>query len=161
MIAPSAAPVLAALDAAAEQADEPTLNATLAVVPEEPKRQRRQAVHINVRYDERELDPLTQMKLHTLRREIHALNKSLRERNDTITRLRHEVRLRDRVMRLKEEARIDGRGQLLAEVTEAAASSRASATTKAAVERVVHAGKHRLVDVEPMAAIEDASLLGG
>lgn len=87
----------------------PVIAPLLAVETDEPKHQRRQSVQINVRFEERELDQVTQLKLHTLRAEIHALGRSLRERNQTITRLRHEVRLRDRVLRLKTEARIDAR----------------------------------------------------
>lgn len=102
---------------------------------------RKRAVTIGVRYDERELSEVVQLRLATYRMEIQALNKALRERNILLARLRADVRLRDRVLRLKEEARRDGRGQLLAEVTEAAASVRASATVKAAVAAVSNAEK--------------------
>ncbi len=77
------------------------------------KHQRKQAVQISVRYDEREFPPVILLKLHTLRQEINNLNKAQRSANQTITRLRHEVRLRDRVMKLKAEAANDGEAKAL------------------------------------------------
>ncbi len=68
------------------------------------KHQRKQAIQISVRFDEREYPPAILLKLFTLRQEINNLNRAQRSANQTIARLRHEVRLRDRVMKLKSES---------------------------------------------------------
>jgi len=74
-----------------------------------PKPSRKLFPMLTVREDERQLPANIQIRLGAYRAEIHALNKALRERNQLIPRLRHEARLHARVMRLKDEARIEGR----------------------------------------------------
>ncbi len=83
------------------------------------KHQRKQAIQISVRYDEREYPPAILLKLFTLRQEVNNLNRAQRSANQTIARLRHEVRLRDRVMRLKHEAKTEALEQMHADEIEA------------------------------------------
>lgn len=70
---------------------------------------RMRSVNIKVKPWEQEYPAEVQTKLFFLRQEVHFANKALEQRNATIKQLRHEVRLYQRVMRLKAEAaeRID------------------------------------------------------
>ncbi len=66
----------------------------------------KKAIKVNRgKLDERELEPKFQERLFYLRQELYFTNNAVRERNATIKALRSQLRLLNRVMRLKSEAR--------------------------------------------------------
>lgn len=72
------------------------------------KFERKRSLEISVRFSERAYPLEIQLKLYGLRQEVNNLNKAQRRSNELVKFLRHEVRLRDRVMRLKTEAADSG-----------------------------------------------------
>lgn len=93
------------------QAAEPTP----ATEPAKEKRPRRQPQYISMPLRPWEDDyPLdAQRTIGHQRRELTAAQACIRRQNVLIRQLRHELRLRDRVMRLKHEAKLEGVAQAI------------------------------------------------
>jgi hypothetical protein len=125
-VAPDSTPTLAPVGAGLEA--EP---AQPAAEPEVKPERKKQFAVLSVREDERQLPTHIQIRLGAYRAEINALNKALRERNLLIPRLRHEARLNARVMRLKQEARLEGAGELIKKLAAREAQLKSSEEAKA------------------------------
>lgn len=95
---------------------EVTLEETPASEPAKQKQKRPRTPHfaslpLRPWEDEYPLD--AQRTIGHQRRELTAAQACIRRQNQLIRQLRHELRLRDRVMRLKHEAKLDGVAQAI------------------------------------------------
>ncbi len=99
------------LDPAATPATLPA--ASVASEPARPRPRRKRAVVIDVPAWQEGWPEEAQVKCFYQRRELAAAQACIKKQKSLIAQLRHEVRLRDRVMRLKHESKIDGIRQQL------------------------------------------------
>jgi hypothetical protein len=82
--------------------------------PAKPKRARAaQYVSLPLRPWEHDYPLDAQRTIGHQRRELTAAQACIRRQNALIRQLRHELRLRERVMRLKHEAKVDGIAQAI------------------------------------------------